>query len=221
MNPACGRWLLFLYVVMCRAAVPAAELPKGKLLETVACASDRNQTYALYIPTSFEASHRWPVIFCFDPGAHGRTPVERFIPAAEKYGYIVAGSNNSRNGSWDANVVAIQAMIGDVNRYLPIEAKRVYVAGLSGGARVACQLAIAGVGKGVIACSAAFGGSETPDKVPFPFFGTAGVTDFNYLELRRTDRELEDMRAVHRVVIHSGALGGFSPALPGERGGGL
>src|SRR5207249_3134996 len=77
------------------------------------------------------------------------------------------------------------------------------VAGLSGGARVACNVAIGGLARGVIACSAGFGG-EIPDKVPFAFFGTAGVTDFNYRELRRVDRELDDRKAVHRVVIFEG-----------------
>jgi hypothetical protein len=91
-----------------------------------------------------------------------------------------------------------------VNQFLPLDPKRIYVAGLSGGARVACQVALGGVAKGVIACSAGFVGSETPEQVKFPFFGTAGLIDFNYLELRRVDRELEEKRVTHRVVFHSG-----------------
>jgi predicted esterase len=182
----------------------AAEIPKGRVLETVACASDNKQTYALYVPTSFDPARKWPVLFCFDPGARGKAPVERFQAAAEKFGWIVAGSNNSRNGPWEANAAAIHAMVGDVNRYFPIDSKRIYVAGLSGGARVACQVALGGIAKGVIACSAGFPTSEVPGKVPFPFFGTAGITDFNYAELKRVDRELEDLRAAHRVVIFPG-----------------
>jgi hypothetical protein len=95
-------------------------------------------------------------------------------------------------------------MIHDVDQFLPLDIQRIYAAGLSGGARVACQVAVGGVAKGVIACSAGFMGSETPDHVKFAFFGTAGVTDFNYLELRRVDRELDDKHAAHRVVYHSG-----------------
>jgi predicted esterase len=185
-------------------ALPAAELPKGRVLETVACAADPTQTYALYVPTNFDASKQWPVLFCFDPGARGKAPVERFQAAAEKFGYIVAGSNNSRNGPWEANAAAINAMVSDVRRYFPLQPKRIYVAGLSGGARVACQIALGGIAQGVIACSAGFPGSELPDRVPFAFFGTAGVTDFNYLELRRVEHELVDRGAAHRVVIFPG-----------------
>ena len=190
--------------VMLAFAAQSAEIPRGRVLEKVVCAADANQTYALYVPTNFDPTKRWPVLFCFDPGARGKAPVERFQAAAEKFGYIVAGSNNSRNGPWEANTAAINAMFSDVQRYFPLQPKRIYVAGLSGGARVACQIAVSGVAQGVIACSAGFPGSEAPSKVPFAFFGTAGVTDFNFLELRRVDRELEDRRAVHRVVIFPG-----------------
>ena len=176
----------------------------GRIIEPVACATDATQTYAVYVPTSYDQARRWPVLFCFDPGARGRVPVERFQAAAEKYGYIVAGSDNSRNGEWAANAAAINAMINDVNRRLAVDAHRFYVAGLSGGARVACQVALAGLAKGVVACSAAFPNSATPPKVPFAFFGTAGLNDFNYLELRRTDRELDARHAPHRVVIFPG-----------------
>lgn len=181
-----------------------AELPKGRILEKVACVADNTKSYALYVPTAFDPGRKWPVLFCFDPGARGKVPVERFQVAAERFGWFVAGSNDSRNGPWEDNAAAINAMVSDVNRHLPIDAKRIYVAGLSGGARVACQVAMSGVAKGVIACGAGFMGGETPAKVPFAFFGTAGVTDFNYLELRRVDRELADRRAVYRVVFHPG-----------------
>jgi predicted esterase len=200
---------------LCTGGALAAEIPKGRVLEKVACASDNAQTYALYIPTNYEPGRKWPVLFCFDPGARGKAPVERFQGAAEKFGWLVAGSNNSRNGPWEANAKAINAMFTDVNRYFPIDAKRIYVAGLSGGARVACQVALGGIAKGVIACSAGFP-SEIPGKVPFPFFGTAGMTDFNYAELKRVDRELEDRRTAHRVVIFGGGHEWLPPELAVE-----
>jgi predicted esterase len=196
---------LLLYPTLAMSFMGArADVPTGRVVPEVACASDLAQTYALYVPTNFDRERSCPVLFCFDPGARGKTPVERFQAAAEKFGWIVAGSNNSRNGPWEANARAIQAMMGDVAKHLPIDRQRIYVAGLSGGARVACQLAVSGVAHGVVACSAGFMGSETPAKVPFPFFGTAGQTDFNYRELRRVDRELDERKAAHRIVIFDG-----------------
>src|ERR1043166_4119416 len=102
-----------LIALMAGSSLQSAEIPKGRILEKVACAADPDQTYALYIPTSFDPSRRWPILFCFDPGARGKAPVERFQAAAEKFGWLVAGSNNSRNGPWEVNAAAISAMMTD------------------------------------------------------------------------------------------------------------
>ncbi|MEY2878638.1 MAG: hypothetical protein RLZZ15_1018, partial [Verrucomicrobiota bacterium] len=178
----------------------------GRVLEKVACTKNPEQTYALYVPSNYTADRAWPVIFCFDPGARGLEPVKRLQAAAEKFGYVVAGSLNSRNGPWDANAAAIQAMVADVNGHLRIDPKRIYAAGLSGGARVATQIALTGLAKGVIACSAGFpmGVDDIPQKIAFPVFGTAGTEDFNYAELRRLGHALDERKAVHRIVIFEG-----------------
>src|SRR5687767_38974 len=91
------------------ATVPAplaAQIPAGQLTDDVACADDPSQHYAVYVPSTFTPERQWPLILLFDAGARGRRGVERYQAAAEQYGYIVAGSNNSRNGPWE---VAIQA----------------------------------------------------------------------------------------------------------------
>src|ERR1035438_171664 len=60
---------------------------------------DASQSYALYLPVNYAPGHPWPVLYCLDPGARGRVPVDRFSKAAEKAGFIVVGSNNSQNGA--------------------------------------------------------------------------------------------------------------------------
>jgi predicted esterase len=184
----------------------AADGLAGRLLEKVACQADPAQHYALYVPSNYSPERKWPIILCFDPGARGQVPVERLQPAAEKYGYIVAGSLNSRNGPWAANAAAIRAVVRDVESHLSIDVRRLYSAGLSGGARVATQLALGGLAKGVIACSAGFPSTDDglPGKVPFVFFGTAGSEDFNHGELWRLDGELESRKATHRIVFFNG-----------------
>jgi dienelactone hydrolase len=141
------------------------------------------------------------VIFAFDPGARGRVGVERFQAAAEKYGYIVAGSLNSRNGPWEPSVMAARAMMGDLERRFSIDPKRMYTAGQSGGARVAMQIALdSSEIAGVFASSAGFP-DDVPKTVPFAIFGKTAADDFNYLELRALDRVVA---TPHRVVITDG-----------------
>ncbi len=164
------------------------------------------QAYALYIPANYTPDKKWPVLFCFDPAARGIMPVERLKTAAEKYGYLVAGSLNSRNGPWTDNAAAANAMIHDVTAHLSIDPLRIYTVGMSGGARVATSLALSGVAKGAIACGAGFpslnGG--LPKNIPFAFFGVAGIEDFNFAELQRLDLDLEARHAPHRIVSFEG-----------------
>jgi len=181
----------------------ADDLFRGRILDDVKCAADSSQSYALYLPSNYSPDRDWSLILGFDPRARGRTAVERYQVAAETYGYIVAGSNNSSNGSWEKSMLAVQAMAADVTARFRIDEKRVYTAGLSGGARVALGVAL-GTDRiaGVIASSAGYPDSKPRKSVPFAVFGTAGTEDFNYLELHQLDRAL--MTPHHLAIFEGG-----------------
>jgi hypothetical protein len=190
----------FLAVIVSGTA-SAQELPRGEIVDDVQCQDDASQRYALYLPSYFNLSRQWPVILAFDGSGRGRQGVERYRAAAEKYGYVVAGSNNSHNGLWNVGLDAAAAMTADIKRRFPIDPKRMYTAGMSGGARVAIMLAqnspeIAGVLASSAGYSTAFHKSER-----FPLFGSAGTEDFNYREMRAVDRL---MTSPHRVEIFEG-----------------
>src|SRR6516164_11764075 len=73
------------------------------------------QSYALFVPSNYRADRTWPILYCLDPGARGRAAVERFAAAAEKAGFLVAGSNNSRNGPLAPSREAIGLMVADTH----------------------------------------------------------------------------------------------------------
>ncbi len=190
------------------ASAAQDDLPRGRLIDRVACRSDSNQSYALYLPSGYDSARTWPILYCFDPGARGGVPVELFREAAEQYGYIVAGSNNSRNGPEGRNAESMNAMGNDTQERFAIDRARVFAAGMSGGARVACGFAQSGSSfAGVIAFAAGFPGAQVPDKIRFLFFGAAGVDDFNYPELRRLDGDLDRLGAARRIVTFDGGHG--------------
>jgi poly(3-hydroxybutyrate) depolymerase len=179
----------------------AQDLPAGRIIDRVTCAADPSQSYALFVPADYTPARSWPVIFAFDPGARGRIPVERYQAAAERYGYIVVGSNNARNGSTEFPRI-LAALTSDVAARLAVDTKRVYLAGMSGGARTALGVALASNDiAGVIASSAGYPDGRLRKTLPFPLFATAGTDDFNHLEMRRLDRELT---TPHRLAIFSG-----------------
>jgi predicted esterase len=179
----------------------------GQLTERVICKDAPTQTYALYLPSGYTPTRKWPLVAAFDPAARGKAPVERFKDAAERYGYVVCGSNNSRNGPIQPSAEAAKAMLADVAARFSIDSKQVYLAGFSGGARAATTIAVwlSGQIAGVIGCGAGLAvGLEPKASLPFIFYGTVGTEDFNYPELKQLDRALQSAGIVHRVEVFEG-----------------
>jgi uncharacterized membrane-anchored protein YhcB (DUF1043 family) len=204
---ASSRWRLPASVALAvvlygTTTVSAQDLPRGQIVDAVKCVDDPTQTYALYLPSNYSPDRPWSLLVGFHPAARGRAMVETYRAAAEQYGFILAGSNNSRNGPWQASAASVQAMSADLGQRFSIDPKRFYLTGLSGGARVAMGVA-AGTKAiaGVIASSAGYPDNQPRKTVPFVVFGTAGTEDFNYIEMRLLDRALT---TPHRVVVFEG-----------------
>ena len=220
--PATGLWyhlsvmrclrgwppLLLAAVLSPVPASVAAQAPEpGRILEKVACAKAPGQSYALYLPSGYTRERRWPILYAFDARARGLVPVERYREAAERYGVIVAGSNNSRNGPIAIADEALRAMLDDTSTRFPLDPRRVYLTGFSGGARVAV-LAAAALGDqaaGVIGAAAGFPtGLQPTAATPFAYFGTIGVDDFNFPEMRELDATLAKLGVRHHVEVFEG-----------------
>jgi hypothetical protein len=188
-------------------AAAEEELARRQVVDKVVCAADPQQSYALYLPSGYSRTHPWPVLYLFDPSANGKRAVDTFKTAAETYGFILAGSNNSKNGPWGVSLAAAQAMWRDANRRFLLDEKRVYTSGWSGGARVATNIAqlIAGSVAGVIGCGAGFPEDKPPTKdIKFVYFGLIGNTDFNYWELRGVGQNLERLKLPYRIEVFVG-----------------
>jgi predicted esterase len=181
-------------------------ITKGQIVERIEALNDSSQSYALYLPSNYTPDRKWPVLYAFDPGARGRVPVERFKEAAEKYGWIVLGSNNSRNGPMNVVVDAWNAMLTDTHQRFAIDDERMYATGFSGGARAAVRIAIGcKCLAGVMANGAGFPGDLAPSsQMHFAFFGAAGVDDFNYAELKSLQEPLTKAGISHRVQTFEG-----------------
>ena len=135
------RTLPFTLALLPATLIAADEFPRGQIIDTVECLADSSQSYALYLPSDYTPAKKWSVIIGLDAGGRGSNPVAQFKEAAEKYGYIVAGSKNSRNGPLTISVPAANAVWADVSKRFSVDPKRLYLTGQSGGARVAMYLA--------------------------------------------------------------------------------
>jgi len=179
-------------------AASARELRAGQLVAAVKCTANPKQSYALYVPAAYTAERRWPMIYVLDPAARGSLPLEAMKDAAERYGFVLAGSNNSRNGPVQPALEALEAMWADTHGWLAIDDRRVYFAGFSGGARVASQIALAcKCTQGLFLNGAGFGGPAPGRDAALPVFATVGTADFNFGEMVTLDAELERTGAPH------------------------
>lgn len=202
-------WLAVVALATASPVFAQEPLPRGQVVASVRVAAVAGQSYALYLPTGYTPARPWPLILAFDPAARGQTAVDRYRAAAERYGYIVAASNTSRN--YRNNDDSVTAMATDVLTRFRVDDARVYTAGMSGGARVALGTALASSGiAGVIASSAGYPDATPRKTLPFVIFATAGTEDFNHLEMRRLDQALT---TPHRLVIFEGGHTWLSSAL--------
>ena len=112
----------------------------GVLIDRVPLIANPEESYALYLPSGYSPDRPAPILYGFDPCARGRVPVERFQAAAERYGWIVVGSNASRNGIAVGDIIG--RLWGDTHARIAIDPRRVYTTGFSGGARVASGMGL-------------------------------------------------------------------------------
>jgi predicted esterase len=188
-----------------RSPADAAPRP-GAVIERVACGGAPDQSYALYLPSTYAPDRAWPILYAFDPGAQGARPVRLAMEAAERFGWIVAGSNNSRNGPTAEIQIAVAALLKDTQDRFAIDPRRVYATGLSGGARVAAGLALGchGCVAGVFAQAAGLPVGSSGAAVDFAWFASAGRRDMNYGELFELEQELARRGARQRLRVFDG-----------------
>ncbi len=178
------------------------------MIESVTTAENKEQSYAVYLPSNYSPENKWPVFYIFDPEGEGVRPVRIFQAAAEKYGFIIFGSNNNRNGLGNAiQSEMIKTFWKDTHARFAIDQQRTYAAGYSGGARLANNFAYSCKGciAGVISCGAGFPPEFPLDKnLPYAIFGTAGFNDFNYPEMVKLDRSLAKLGVPHHLAKFDG-----------------
>lgn len=198
---------LFLGCVPAHAQTPA--FTPGQIAPKVACTADPAQDYALYVPSTYDPKKSWPIVLAFDAGARGLLPVELARAAAEKFGYIVAASNQSANFDGAAQRAAVRCLSQDTQARLNVDARRVYVAGFSGGSRLAAGLAESCASEpciaGVLAHGAGYPNPEMPKrKTPYVYFATVGELDFNHAEMIELRNRLERAGVPNRLVVFPG-----------------
>ena len=181
----------------------ASKYKTGEIFE-VKC-EDKVHSYAVCLPKNYDGAKRAPVLFCFDPGGDGRNAVRQFMFASDKYGWIVVGSNDAKNGPWEPIQEAQRVMLSDIRIRFNVDNMRFYAGGFSGGARMSYTIAYKYpmYFKGVIPCGAGFGlGSIAPRVAVFQCVGKDDAAAQK--EIKDVEFSLKEKRVNFKIKEFSG-----------------
>jgi len=182
------------------------EFTVSKIYPDVKCFADTNLSYAVALPPNYKKGEPIPLLILFDSHGDGLLPVNLFSTEAEKNGFIIAGSNNSKNGmTTDQTTVIYQKMIADIKTRFSIDEQAIYLCGFSGGSRVSGAIAITEGGiAGVVGCGAGLPNMNQNPVSPFSYLAIAGKQDFNYTEMVNLDKSLEQAGYQHYLLLFDG-----------------
>lgn len=182
-------------------------LLKGAVTEGLVVNDSLKETYSIYLPTSFELSRPWPVLFVLDMKGTGKQSIAMLANAAEEEGYILATSNNLNDSlSIAQNVLIANRMFNAVYSAIPIAKNRNYTAGFGSGARFGSILPtfikeIAGV----ISIGAPVGNVEILNtKNRFQFIGIVNRSDYNFREMLEIRMVMDRMKFPNQLLVFDG-----------------
>jgi hypothetical protein len=140
------------------------------------CKSDTLNTYHYIRPVRYNGS--LPLLIILDSGGDGLMAVKKIQPAISQIPCLVVGSDRVRN-NFQGYIQAIELLIREFSQNYSVS--QIYIAGFSGGARMAFEYARVHAVQGVLMCGA--GPSVNSNEgMPCPVYMIAGTTDFNFSE---------------------------------------
>lgn len=181
--------LLFTLIAFCDLFLLQGQdiiIKKGIIQDSIRINDSIPETFAVYLPTSYDPSATWPVIFAMDMQGRGKQLIHMFREVAEKEGYIIAASNNTQDSlSIVQNTLIASRMFNTIYSLFPIHKQRSYTAGFGNGAKFASIIpSVIRPIEGVISIGSGIPYKELIDpKKPFQFVGIVGRSDFNFVDL--------------------------------------
>jgi pimeloyl-ACP methyl ester carboxylesterase len=182
--------------------IKALALRPGTLEARISYPGDASLSFALYVPSNYVANKKAPVLVLFDPHGDGSYPLNMYKSLADRYGYLLVGSNDSKNGN-DRDLTAriISQTLISIYQLLPVDSQRIYAGGFSGGGRVAAMMAMGPNNiQGLVTCGAGFPANMWTSSPPSIVLGIAGNKDPNLNEVVKFVPADERLRTRYQLV---------------------
>lgn len=159
-------------------------------------------SYLLYLPKSMKAGKLYPLMFVTSPKGGNPGRFDALSEGAELCEWIVAQSVESKNGPAEDNLKHSQLCMEHIKKNLPVDTRRIYFSGSSGGARAAFANAAKMGAAGVFAMTA---GAEPGElKKGCDYFFVTGGYDYNRAGVAISFNEVKSNAALR---FHTGGHG--------------
>ncbi|MFQ5335297.1 MAG: hypothetical protein ACE5DN_04420, partial [Flavobacteriales bacterium] len=183
-----------------------APLKAGRVISAVPVRGQAGQSYAFYLPASYDSSNTYPLLIALDPHGKGSLPLEKYKTLADTFNIVIAGSNYSKNGmNFKQSLAHIHLLIQDIGTRIRVDTARLWCMGFSGGARVALNVGALNFGiDAVVLCGAGMPAEDTEEISRLHFIGLAGDADMNYPELYRLNKALNKQGGGNTLITFDG-----------------
>jgi pimeloyl-ACP methyl ester carboxylesterase len=154
--------------------------PKNHSLQkTEICSADQSVSYEVYLPATISKCKNFNLLVILDPHGSTTSVLERFKTIADDYHFLLTVSKNIKNGTQNYAEI-INRMLDDIQQKYSA-GKVVFLAGFSGGGRMALDYAEMFPVDGVVCCGA-LATKEHITAINAPVMCIAGMADFNFIE---------------------------------------
>lgn len=177
-----------------------------------------NYSICYYLPRTYDSLEHLATLIFFDSQGEALKQIEEYKSLSEKFGLILIGSNDSRNGLQEFDYERIATEITKIAKLkFKVDEGRVILAGFSGGARVTSSLAFKTPGiSGVINCGAAMP-VEYLKEVKFNYFTFCGDEDFNFQEMYEVNKEIVNLESPNLAFAYFNGIHQWPKATDFER----
>ncbi|TVZ50926.1 hypothetical protein [Dokdonia sp. Hel_I_53] len=135
----------FLFIAFSSQA--QSELIKGSVLSDIKFSSDKELTYAMYLPRNYDSASKYPVVVIFDDKARGAAVVQQFTIAAALTGSIVVGSNYALENVPQAASLQIRNLIREVKDRFAVDENKIIL--VANGINVTSVASVAQLSRGI------------------------------------------------------------------------
>lgn len=136
----------FLLILLAIFALPIVVNASPKITKETMTSEGKKRTYYLYVPESVVKANPAPLLVTLHgSNRNGLSLVEKWKDLADKEGFIVAGPDAYNSSNWSIpgdGPVFLRDLVEELKTKYPVNARRVYLFGHSGGAGFALYISL-------------------------------------------------------------------------------